>query len=70
MVEKQNLELQEYYRSLSRTERGKFVQYLISKFGYNYATLTLKLRGNANMKFNQRDLMLLIPEIKDEAWKN
>lgn len=70
MIEKQNLKLQEYYRSLSRTERGRFVQYLINKFGFNYATLTLKLRGTANMKFNQRDLMLLMPELKSEEWKN
>jgi hypothetical protein len=46
MKEKKNeLDVRVYYQSLSRTERGKFLKYLLMRYDYNSRTMSAKLNN-------------------------
>ena len=38
-----------YYRSLNRTERGKFLKYLFARYDYNPRTMSAKLNHDDSL---------------------
>lgn len=72
VVEKKNelrsVTPQDYYQTLNRKERGKFLRYLISEIGMSYSSATQKLNGHQEMK--QTDVVLFDLAISRESeWR-
>jgi hypothetical protein len=49
MVKNSSLEVTGYYRTFSRSERGKFLKYLFVRYEYNPRTMSMKLNGTSNV---------------------
>lgn len=59
---------QDYYQTLNKKERGKFLRYLISEIGMSYSTAAQKLTGHQEMR--QSDIVLFNLAISRESeWR-
>lgn len=45
MAENAGLNPQDYYENLDRKNKGKFLEYLITRYGFKYTTIRAKLTG-------------------------
>ena len=48
--EKKQVDIRDYYKTLGRTEKGKFLKYLTENYDLNYSTLSAKLGGRRKLK--------------------
>jgi hypothetical protein len=49
MEKNSSLDVKGYYKSLSRSERGRFLKYLFVRYEYNPRTMSMKLNGTSNV---------------------
>lgn len=49
MEKNSSLDVKGYYKSLSRSERGKFLKYLFVRYEYNPRTMSMKLNDTSNV---------------------
>ncbi len=65
-VEKQNLGLQAYYKSLEWKKKRKLIGYLMNKYGLSYNSVWNRLTGRS--KFSVIELQVMEPVIRSEEW--
>lgn len=63
-----NVNPRDYYQSLSRKEKGKFLLYLAKKYGYPPSTMSAKLRENYITLIRDNELKDLQKTINSGVW--
>lgn len=63
-----SVDLRDYYHSLSRKEKGKFLSYLVTEFGFSYSTMVNKLSGRYHITKPESFLLNLAVQ-QEEIWK-
>lgn len=63
-----NVNPRDYYQSLSRKEKGKFLLYLAKKYGYPPSTMSAKLRENYITLIRDNELKDLQKAINSGVW--
>lgn len=69
MVKIEKVNVHDYYRSLSKKEKGKFLTYLMNTYGMNYNTTLKKFCGTNNYEFRELELQAIKESINSESWK-
>lgn len=60
----------DYYAGLRRKEKGEFVQYLTSRFGFRYKTLMVKLgKPEYEPSFSLLEYNAIMDVINTEEWR-
>jgi hypothetical protein len=67
-MEKKYVDVRGYYKSLSRTERGKFLKYLFLRYDYNTRTMSAKL-NNENSLIRRDERENIENTIESGVWK-
>ena len=62
MAKNDQVTISDYYKSLSRAEKGQFIKFLIKEFDFGYSTLFSKL-------FNPRDAVVINQVIERGLWR-
>lgn len=60
---------QEYYLSLSRGDKSKFLDYLMLRYGINKSTLSQKLQRSATGELKKLESIIISNVIITEEWK-
>lgn len=67
MAKNDQVTISDYYKSLSRSEKGQFIKFLIKEFDFGYSTLFSKLNGSK--EFNPRDAVVINQVIEQGLWR-
>lgn len=67
MAKNEVINISDYYKSLDRGNRVKFLNYLLQTYDFKYATLNGKLNGHR--EFNLRDTAVINQVISQGLWK-
>lgn len=57
----------DYYQSLTKKEKGRFLQYIESRYGYNRITISAKLRMNAPNQLKEHEVRNIADAIEKEG---
>ena len=66
-VKNETINISDYYRSLDKSKRAKFSNYLQKVYEFRYSTLNTKLNGHR--EFNVRDAEVINQVIRSGLWK-
>lgn len=66
-VKNETINISDYYRSLDKSERANFSNYLQKVYEFRYSTLNTKLNGHR--EFNVRDAEVINQVIRKGLWK-
>ena len=66
-VKNETINISDYYRSLDKSKRAKFSNYLQKVYEFRYSTLNTKLNGHR--EFNVRDAEVINQVIRKDLWK-
>ena len=67
MAKNEQVTISDYYKSLSKVEKGQFLKYLVKVFDFGYSTLFSKLNGSKG--FNPRDAVVINQVIDQGLWR-
>ncbi len=65
----QNVNPRDYYQSLSKKEKGMFLEYLLSNYGMKTNTIRCKLTKVQWGKLTKLEELTLVDVIKSGKWK-
>lgn len=65
-----NVNPQDYYCSLTKSEKSQFLAYLYNTYDMKINTTIRKLRGNYNGPIRQLERDAIMEAINTEAWRN
>ncbi len=68
MEEKKRIDPRDYYKSLSKKEKGKFLRYLSRNFDYPASTISGKLRENPVSSLRRDEELNIQKTIKEGLW--
>ena len=69
MSESLELVIRNYYANLRKKDKGMFLQYLITKYQFNYITLVHKLGKSGGRTFSMPELIVIKNVINNQEWK-
>lgn len=67
-MEKKIVDVRGYYQSLSRSERGQFLKYLLLRYDYNTRTMSTKL-NNSNSLLRRDERENIEKTIESGVWR-
>jgi len=69
MSESLELVIRNYYANLRKKDKGMFLQYLMTKYQFNYITLVHKLGKSGERTFTMPELIVINDVINNQEWK-
>jgi hypothetical protein len=69
MAKSQNLDPKDYYQSLTKKEKSRFLRYLSQRYDYPSATMSGKLRENPASDLRRDERENIIKTIEEGLWR-
>lgn len=69
MAKPQNLDPKDYYQSLTKKEKSRFLRYLSQRYDYPSATMSGKLRENPVSDLRRDERENIIHTIEEGLWR-
>lgn len=69
MAKSQNLDPKDYYQSLTKKEKSRFLRYLSQRYDYPSATMSGKLRENPVSDLRRDERENIIHTIEEGLWR-